>query len=162
MEQRVWETIRQTEPERYKELTRLKQCAEEIFGLLKDTPSIEVFPKELNRCEYDEDVLVIGNMDVMVIRTIEKVETLLGMETVTSWVVEITVIEHNYPHEPDWMEPVEIGKRRGIDQIVTLAFQTYVSRLVDNTCENLGMDWIYHDRQEEDKLLNESMLIPVR
>lgn len=84
----------------------------------------------------------------------ENVRSSIRGETVTlepRFIVEVAVVQHNYPHEPDDVDISEIGNHFHIEKAIGQALLTTVEFNLNNIIESIGMAKYVIETIEEEK-----------
>jgi len=103
---------------------------------------------------YDEDdqkgILIDGWISIRLCEM--EVKTIARKETTDGLMVEVTVVQRNYPHEPDDVDIVEIQSTQSVDQAVHKAFNLWFDNILDRLLEGIGHEkWLAAEKAMEEK-----------
>lgn len=84
-----------------------------------------------------------------------EVKTIGRKETTDGLMVEVTVVQNNYPHEPDDVDVVEIASFHSVNSAVHKAFNLWFSNQLDHVLENIGITKMLAEDEEMMKFAKE-------
>jgi hypothetical protein len=100
--------------------------------------------------EEDEQMVEIDHWIYIAPTTIEK-PTILGTLKMPGLMVQVEVVEHNYPREPDWIDVVDVEACTHPSMAVKRAFGIWFETMVENVIENHGITRMIEEEENENQ-----------